>query len=452
MKLINRIRKSYLTFAILFVSVLFLSTTAKSNIINIGVSSNSFTPNNVSANVGDTIKWNWVDGFHTTTCDGTLGTSFPPGASSWNSPIDNSSPSYTYAIAVSGIYNYVCTFHAPGMAGTITVGSGGLNSYLDENFDYPTGDTLGDHGWNSFSGSGINALAATNPGLEYTGYPLSAIGNATTVNISGQDAYKNFAQSDSSGSFYATFMLNGISAQTGDYFLAFLPNNSTTFYSGRVQARVSGTNFNLGISKGASTDVTVWGTENYTFGTTYLVVLKFTFVAGTTNDEVSLYVFSSGIPAAEPTATIGPSTFPSGDPGNIGRIALRQGTAASAPSLRVDGIRVTKSWTNIVTGIGNNTVSSVPESFSLAQNYPNPFNPTTTIKFSLPEKGFVNLAVYNSLGKEVSNLVNENMEAGTFSSQFDGTGLSSGVYFYKLSYTNQNGNNFIDTKRLLLVK
>ncbi len=452
MKLFNRIKKSYLTFFILFVSVLFLSTTANSTIVNIGTSSNSFTPNNVSANVGDTLKWNWVDGTHNTVCDGTFGTTRPPGAASWNAPLDNGNPTFSYVITVPGIYSYVCTFHAPGMAGTVNVGAGGLNSYLDENFDYPTGDTLGDHGWVSFSGSGINALASTAPGLVYTGYPLSDIGNATTLNVSGQDAYKNFAEADSSGSFYATFMCNVISAQTGDYFLAFLPNNSTTFYSGRVQCRVSASGFNFGISKGAASDATVWGTTEYALATTYLVVLKFSFVSGATNDEVSLFVFPSGIPATEPTATIGPSTFPSGDPGNIGRIALRQGTAASAPNLRVDGIRVTKSWSNIVTSIMNNQISSVPENFTLSQNYPNPFNPSTTIKFSIPTKGFVNLAVYNSLGKEVSNLVNENLEAGTFTANFNGAGLSSGVYFYKLSYTNQSGNNFIDTKRLLLVK
>jgi hypothetical protein len=95
--------------------------------------------------------------------------------------------------------------------------------------------------------------------------------------------------------------------------------------------------------------------------------------------------------------------------------------------------------------VGNNGV--VPESFSLSQNYPNPFNPSTTIKFALPKSGNVTLKIYNSIGKEVETLVNENMGAGSYEVSYDASQLNSGMYFYRIS-----ANGFTDTKKMMLVK
>jgi len=85
--------------------------------------------------------------------------------------------------------------------------------------------------------------------------------------------------------------------------------------------------------------------------------------------------------------------------------------------------------------------------YSLDQNYPNPFNPNTKISFNIKESGFVNLTIYNSLGKEIKNLVNENLERGNYTVDFNAENLPSGIYFYKL----QTGN-FVDIKKMLLVK
>ncbi len=87
------------------------------------------------------------------------------------------------------------------------------------------------------------------------------------------------------------------------------------------------------------------------------------------------------------------------------------------------------------------------QNYKLEQNYPNPFNPTTKIRFELPKSSFVSLKIYNSLGKEVDELVNQKLSAGIFEETFNASMLSSGVYFYKLA-----ADDFVETKKMLLVK
>ena len=89
----------------------------------------------------------------------------------------------------------------------------------------------------------------------------------------------------------------------------------------------------------------------------------------------------------------------------------------------------------------------VPSGYNLAQNYPNPFNPTTTIKFSLPKSGNVSLKVYSALGELVTTLVDQDMQSGKHSVQFDANNLSSGSYFYSIQ-----ANNFTYTRKMVLMK
>jgi hypothetical protein len=101
-------------------------------------------------------------------------------------------------------------------------------------------------------------------------------------------------------------------------------------------------------------------------------------------------------------------------------------------------------------GVGINQISSNVEEFRLDQNYPNPFNPSTKINFSIPKNDIVNLKVYDILGNEVSNLVdNLNLNAGVYQYEFNTSGLrlSSGVYYYKLT-TSQ----FVQVRKMMLIK
>ncbi len=87
------------------------------------------------------------------------------------------------------------------------------------------------------------------------------------------------------------------------------------------------------------------------------------------------------------------------------------------------------------------------ESFSLEQNYPNPFNPKTTIKYQIPELSFVTLKVYDVLGREIVNLVNEEKPIGNYEVEFNATSLPSGIYFYRLQ-----AGSFVESKKMILIK
>ncbi|MDZ7764849.1 MAG: T9SS type A sorting domain-containing protein [Melioribacteraceae bacterium] len=95
----------------------------------------------------------------------------------------------------------------------------------------------------------------------------------------------------------------------------------------------------------------------------------------------------------------------------------------------------------------------IPKTFELSQNYPNPFNPSTTIKFGLPVNADVNISVYNILGQVVEVLADERMNAGSYSVSFDSKNtLSSGIYFYRINAQGIDGKNFVDTKKMILIK
>lgn len=93
--------------------------------------------------------------------------------------------------------------------------------------------------------------------------------------------------------------------------------------------------------------------------------------------------------------------------------------------------------------------------YDLRQNYPNPFNAETKIVYQIPRSGFVTLRVYDLLGKEIATLVNTEKKAGRYEAVFESGSLSSGVYFYKLDISDisdRSGNNFTQTRKLILIK
>jgi hypothetical protein len=148
--------------------------------------------------------------------------------------------------------------------------------------------------------------------------------------------------------------------------------------------------------------------------------------------------------------SFGPVTV---NPGDTQSIIIAQMIARNVSNLQ--SVAALKTYSNYVKNFYDNNFivsvqnisSEVPESFELSQNYPNPFNPKTIINYQLRITNLVKLTVYDVLGHEVAVFVNEKQAPGTYQVEFDGSGLSSGVYFYKLVT-----EGFTDVKRMMLLK
>ena len=101
----------------------------------------------------------------------------------------------------------------------------------------------------------------------------------------------------------------------------------------------------------------------------------------------------------------------------------------------------------VLNPVGVSDQNLVVNKFELEQNYPNPFNPSTVIRYTIAEKSNVTLTVYNSIGIKISTLLSEEKSEGTFTIEFDGSNLASGIYYIRL-----NARNFTDVKKMVLLK
>jgi len=95
---------------------------------------------------------------------------------------------------------------------------------------------------------------------------------------------------------------------------------------------------------------------------------------------------------------------------------------------------------------------SGPDVFNLSQNYPNPFNPSTMIKFSLPVDSYVRIELFNALGEKVDELTNREYSIGNHEITFDASKISNGVYYYTINANGNDGNSFVSTKKMVLMK
>ena len=279
--------------------------------------------------------------------------------------------------------------------------------FLEENFDYLVGDPITSHGWTSHSGGTTNAILVSTPGLTYSGYGSSGIGNAATLTTSGQDVNQQFTPL-TSDAIYAAVMVNITSAQTGDYFFHLGIANTTSIFLGRVFVKnAANGNLAFGLSK-SSTSVTVppiYSDSIYTTGNTYLLVLKYQFNPGTTDDSVYLFI-NPVISQTEPLPNLAHGTLTTGtDPANIGGVYIRQGGASLAASLKLDGIRIATAWAEIFPPVGTPFLTVAPPTLS-GFSYLEGAGPSTSQSYNLsgssltPASG--NIAVTGSTNYEVS--------------------------------------------------
>jgi hypothetical protein len=221
---------------------------------------------------------------------------------------------------------------------------------LTEDFTYPVGSALTANGWTAHSAGGTNAIVTSAPSLTMSGYPGSGIGNAVSLTTSGEDDNRTFAV-QSSGSVYAAFLVNVQDAAVdpiGGYFFHLGPDPVSTTFRGRVFIKKDASNnIAFGISKAATASPDVAFTPfSYSLNTTYLVIVKYTINASTNDDTVSLFV-STSVPATEPAPTISATDIATQSDISPGTVSLRQGTASTSPTVRVDGIRVGTTWADV---------------------------------------------------------------------------------------------------------
>ncbi|HCA41720.1 MAG TPA: hypothetical protein DEP28_00545 [Bacteroidetes bacterium] len=148
---------------------------------------------------------------------------------------------------------------------------------------------------------------------------------------------------------------------------------------------------------------------------------------------------------------------------DISKAANRSSSVKIRFRLKSDGSTNNDGWfidDIAITGYTGNTSSplsvdpnEIAGNYELYQNFPNPFNPETNISFSIPVKSNVEIKVYDIMGREIITLANSIYSQGIHSVRFDGTGLSSGIYFYKMNMINiESGEKFSDMKKMILVK
>lgn len=225
---------------------------------------------------------------------------------------------------------------------------------LFDNFDYPSGSLLTDHNWIQQQTTSTNPVLTATAGLTYSGYLLSGIGLAAAVGPEGQDVFRGFVKQTLPGtSVYMAAMVKVTAAATGDAFLCFKESPTSTtnsIFRGRIYAKIDGGNVAFGISKGA---ISAPASANYTpsvysLNTTYLLIMKYKIIEGTTTPNDSAFLFVNPvINAPEPAPSAVATDISASDVG-IGSVLLRQGTAGSSPTVIVDGIRVAKSWQTVL--------------------------------------------------------------------------------------------------------
>jgi hypothetical protein len=232
---------------------------------------------------------------------------------------------------------------------------------LTEDFNFS--GTLLTNGWTNSSGLGTNPLTTVaTTGLTYPNSPASGVGNSVSLTTSGEDDGKSFT-AVTSGSVYLSALVNLSAVGTGDYFLAL--GNTISGFPARLYAKSNGSGgFVFGVSK--SSAAAVYESSARALNTTYLIVIKYTYLTGsTTDDTVSLFV-EPILGGAEGTPAISSAGSSTADVTTLGFVVLRQGSAASSPAVKVDGIRIGTAWNDVTAAAVSSSPTVTPSVSTLS--------------------------------------------------------------------------------------
>jgi fibronectin type III domain protein/type IX secretion system substrate protein len=260
---------------------------------------------------------------------------------------------FTYSTRL--IFAVVALMLMTGLATTAWGQTGSLK--LEENFSYTAASNLTSNGWTA-QAVAANPQKITSFGLTYAGYASSGIGNASYFLSNGEDDFKVFSSFPSGfaapGSYYYSLLVRIDTAREsasdlGDYFFH-LEKNSSTF-TARVFTRknaADATKFAFGIARSSAAANISYSDSIYSVGTTYLVVVKYTIIAGATNDTCALWINPAlGGSETAPTLTELATDKITADADTMYGVQIRQGAAAQCASGVVDGIRVGTTWEDV---------------------------------------------------------------------------------------------------------
>jgi hypothetical protein len=243
------------------------------------------------------------------------------------------------------------------------------SALLIEDFNYANAQVLTSNNWTAHSGTGSNTITTSTGTITYPGYLSSGIGNEVTLATSGEDINRAFT-SVSSGSLYASVIVNITSATaTGDYFAHFGATSgaAVTIFGGRIWVKKDNSgNLAFGISKSSTSANISYTGFNYSLSTTYLLVVKYNIITGLTNDTADLFI-NPTLNSLESTPSISTISADNSttDPTPLISFCLRQGNVNNAAALKLDGIRVSTNWADIVGKITPTiSISNSPQTYS----------------------------------------------------------------------------------------
>jgi hypothetical protein len=310
---------------------------------------------------------------------------------------------------------------------TMAIGSllGGVSSYVNIVKDQDGKTYIPSAGINTIGnlqpGQGYQLKMASSRTLEYP----SSLGSAESAPPLQKSTAGSLASSDAPGWYYAN---------TGESHTIILPLTAAPTAGG---SPLSAGGY-IGVFYDSSGTLACAGYERWT-GNTNIAIAAFGDDPTTpakdglaVGEVIKWKIWRSG----QSTSYAANATYLA--PGSLG------GVVTDSSSYRVNGISGLSALTGSLTGVN---AEEQPVAFGLEQNYPNPFNPSTLIRFQLPTAAFTKLAVFDLLGREVSVLVDGRLESGSHMVRFDATGLSSGVYFYRLTAGSQ-----VAIRRLTVLK
>jgi hypothetical protein len=221
----------------------------------------------------------------------------------------------------------------------------GRGQLLEEEFDYPPGDTLSRHGWGAHSGAGTNPLLIVPGSLSFPGYRSFSLGNAVALaGAGGEDVDRSFSPA-TSGELYGYLLVSASTARTGgDYFFHLIegPGAGTSFID-KVWIKDNGSGAaQFGLTMRASSGAT-YSPLACAYNATHLLVVKHRFAQGAANDQVSLWI-DPDVTQPEGPPSLLVSEPASADPASLSLIALRQGGATTSAALKIDAIRISTLW------------------------------------------------------------------------------------------------------------